>query len=276
MPPFSAIEQVISQDPGNRGVGPLILPGQVLDAAQSLLQSQFVVIPTGFYVLTAGAFETDGPPGAWALEHALSALGIATQLLTDPDFVHVLSLQAAGPIAAYREGWSPEPVPSHFVSIERCGRAADSRYYNLRGLDITPFTAPLDDLFLNAQAAGIETIGIGDGGNEIGMGRVLPLVKTSIPNGEQIACVVPTDKLIVSGVSNWGAWGLVAAMSVLAKRNLLPSRADEITRIQCLVENGVVDGKTGCNEPTVDGLTADVYLQVLDDLHRIVNWELSR
>ena len=43
----------------------------------------------------------------------------------------------------------------------------------MRGLDVTETTAPLDSLFIEASRRGLTTIGIGDGGNEIGMGRVL-------------------------------------------------------------------------------------------------------
>ena len=58
------------------------------------------------------------------------------------------------------------------------------------------------------------TIGIGDGGNEIGMGS-LPkeIIESGIPNGKVIAATTPVDSLIVAGVSNWGGYGLLAAMA---------------------------------------------------------------
>ena len=45
------------------------------------------------------------------------------------------------------------------------------------------------------------------------MGKVLPLVEQHIPNGAQIACVIPTDHLIVCSVSNWGGYALAAALA---------------------------------------------------------------
>ena len=55
------------------------------------------------------------------------------------------------------------------------------------------------------------TIGIGDGGNEIGMGKIPhETIVKNIPNGDLIHCRVPTDHLIVAGVSNWGAYALAA------------------------------------------------------------------
>ena len=58
---------------------------------------------------------------------------------------------------------------THAMSIERCGRSADGAPRNMRGEDISAYTTPLDDLF---SAGPWDTIAIGDGGNEIGMGRL--------------------------------------------------------------------------------------------------------
>ncbi len=59
------------------------------------------------------------------------------------------------------------------VAIERTGRAADGHYYTMRGRDMSHITAPIDDIFLFAAQKGTtKTIGIGDGGNELGMGKV--------------------------------------------------------------------------------------------------------
>jgi hypothetical protein len=76
-------------------------------------------------------------------------------------------------------------------------------------------TAPLHLLFSDPAAKRRwYTIGIGDGGNEIGMGS-LPkeIIESGIPNGEVIAAATPVDSLIVAGVSNWGGYGLLAAMA---------------------------------------------------------------
>lgn len=61
----------------------------------------------------------------------------------------------------------------------------------------------------------ITTVGIGDGGNEIGMGKVHQQVIKHIQNGRNIASTVATDHLVTAGVSNWGGSALVAALRVL-------------------------------------------------------------
>lgn len=44
------------------------------------------------------------------------------------------------------------------------------------------------------------SLGIGDGGNELGMGKVKEMVKASMPNGGLIACDVPADYAITAGM----------------------------------------------------------------------------
>ena len=72
--------------------------------------------------------------------------------------------------------------------------------------------------FFPAHESGkIATIGIGDGGNEIGMGKVRQRVIDYIENGPIIASNVSTDQLITAGVSNWGGSALAAALFILSQ-----------------------------------------------------------
>ena len=60
------------------------------------------------------------------------------------------------------------------------------------------------------------SIGIGDGGNEVGMGKIYNelLLESSIPNVKDIACIVPTTYNIASSVSNWGGYALACAITI--------------------------------------------------------------
>ena len=70
--------------------------------------------------------------------------------------------------------------------------------------------------FVSARTSGkIATIGIGDGGNEIGMGKLHQRVVEHVQNGATIASIVPADHLITAGVSNWGGSALAAALFIL-------------------------------------------------------------
>lgn len=69
----------------------------------------------------------------------------------------------------------------------------------MRGRDVSEFTAPLDRLFLQTRARKITTIGVGDGGNEVGMANLRDLVEKYVPNGSLIAASVSCDHLISAG-----------------------------------------------------------------------------
>src|SRR5439155_23312534 len=134
--------------------------------------------------------------------------------------------------------------PTHLVAVERPGRAADGGYYNARGGSVADANAPLDALFLRRRN-GTVTIGVGDGGNEIGMGRVRARIVRDIPHGAKIASVVRTDHLVVAGTSNWGAWGLAAHLGLAVGRDLLHSPDDEARLTRRMIAAGAVDGLTG-------------------------------
>ena len=62
----------------------------------------------------------------------------------------------------------------------------------------------------------ISTSSIGDGGNELGMGKVQKQVEDHVSLGKEIACVVSSDYLITAGVSNWGGYAIAVGLYVLS------------------------------------------------------------
>src|SRR6266436_7463108 len=134
------------------------------------------------------------------------------------------------PLAPLIEIWCRAGI-THAISIERCGRSADGVPRNMRGQDIGSYTAPLDDLFI---AGPWDTIAIGDGGNEIGMGAISrSLIAGHVAHGETIACVTAARHLIVAGVSNWGAYALIGALAALRedwRRTLLACLDETVDR----------------------------------------------
>lgn len=100
--------------------------------------------------------------------------------------------------------------------IERTGRAADGSHYNARKMNFKHLVNPIDDLFLAARKIpGISSTGVGDGGNELGMGKVKEAVKRHIQNGDVIACDVEADFAVITGVSNWGGCALACTLYIL-------------------------------------------------------------
>src|SRR5207247_6803218 len=106
------------------------------------------------------------------------------------------------------------------------------------------------------------TIGIGDGGNEIGMGVVRARLRRLGPLATRIASVVGVDHLVVAGVSNWGGYGVVASLSRLAERDLLHSPAlDRHLAEPCVAAEGSDRGRRR-REATVDAIHAEHHARV--------------
>jgi hypothetical protein len=80
-------------------------------------------------------------------------------------------------------------------------------------------------------------------------------------------CATTTTRLVISSVSNWGAWGIIAAMSRLRGRNLLPSVRDAHDLTARAVELGAVDGTTGRRTESVDGFPLEENDRVLAEMH---------
>ena len=278
---FHRVQSQLAQDPGQRGVQHLAVEGDLRAAAESLVRAHHVLIVTGFYIPRAKACETDGPPGARALGAAFSKLNIRHTYVTDQLCYPVCEAAGLRPIVAFEDTSLQDLAPSHLLAIERPGKAADGRYYSMRAMDITPTTASIDDWFEQAAKQGIPTIGIGDGGNEIGMGKVRNQVLQHVSHGATIACVTATNFLIAAGTSNFGAWGLVAAMQVLTGQQLLPGEDLARKHLEDCARAGAVDGVTGegfilsqsgsLKPISVDGLEWETQAKFLREIHSLVS-----
>jgi hypothetical protein len=274
------IERSIQQDPGNRGLNNWAIQQELLPATQSLAQGDHIIITTGFYILSAGVIETDGPPGAIILADALRRMGKKVTLLIDSSdagimrqgmdaigsSVKIVEIQEDKKISA-NDLFTPDTT--HFIALERPGQAADGCYYNFRGYDLSPHIAPLDDLFIDAQSRNIMTIGIGDGGNELGLGKVSANVDFHMPEDRPFSCKTVADFCICAGVSNWGGYGMAALLSVMACRNLLPKPSELAKLLDAITEAGAVDGVTGKNTPSVDGLDEEWEHNIFFMMHEL-------
>ena len=247
-----------------------------------------VIITTGFYILMSDAPETDGPPGAFAIGDAVRALGHPVAYMADEPMAYMMASWVTrqkdpSPIISFPitdEGYINEHFvdetiterePALLVSIERCSPDADGIYRNMRGRDISPQTARVDRLF----GRGLPSIGIGDGGNEIGMGNLQEVVAAADQLPDNPA-VVGCDRLVISSTSNWGGYGLVAALSLEVGRNLLPDVDTDAECIRFLVDAGAVSGVSGEHDYLVDEFTLEENAAVLGALHEYVNERLAR
>jgi len=242
---------------GMAGLRTHLQPGYCLRAAQMLWNCRGpVLIGTGFPVLDT--FETDGPAGAIALYRVLSDLGAEPVLVCNERLAAALSGDyRVEPMPLGQPPGLKEVVrsrvariaPELIISIELPGRAADGRYYNMRGEDISNNTFCFDDFLSMANCL---SIAIGDGGNEIGMGNVIGrLAELDI-----VPSATCCDELVIADVSNWAAHGLVAMLSYWSGTDYLGDW-DNRAVLEYLAARGSVDGVTRENTLSEDGLPSE-------------------
>ncbi len=307
MDQIKQIQRIIQTDPGGRGLvsDPIenlftACENDFIAACQSIADcpAASVGIVTGFFIPTAAipAAETDGPLGAVFLARAFLAIGIKVVLIADGFCERALTigLKAAGiyqrvqfitlppvnhPWEQYLQGdWTSfveEVKLTHLISLERPGPnySLRSLCLSMHGIDVTPHLAPAHLLFefIRERYPHVRTIGIGDGGNEIGMGKIpRRIIKMNIARGDEIACRIATDFLIVAGVSNWGAYGLAGGVHLLRKSLMDIDFESEKSILEQMVEEGpLVDGVLGKQQVSVDGLLFDEYVQPLFHMRKI-------
>ncbi|MBP37863.1 MAG: DUF4392 domain-containing protein [Dehalococcoidia bacterium] len=277
---FTKIEDIILHD-DIRGMKALRqhMPDGWLEAAAQLLLDHpgRILIATGFYILRAGEPETDGPPGAVAIGAALKEMGNTVAYVTD-EKCSVAMRAIAGddevvefPITNHRESSEfahnllVKHAPSALVSIERAGLLGDGTYRNWKGVDFSEHNAKIDHMFNEHPYS----VGIGDGGNEIGMGNMRAVIP-SIENLPDDPCVTTTTELITASVSNWGGYGLIAALSVKTGKNLLPSVEQGYEWVKDIVAVGAVEGMSGESKDWVDARAPEDDAMCLRDLHALL------
>lgn len=286
---FIEIENIIRKNLDKRGMDKINLLGEFEKASKDILTSSTVFIVTGFVIRDTLTGETDGPLGSIALASALEQLGKKVILITDKyseDIIYncclVKDITAPIEIVPYEEAEEfcnkllQKYRPSHIVAIERSGRAKDGRCYSMRGEDLSDIIPNTDILFQKAKELGMTTLAIGDGGNEVGMGKVSSFIINSVNKGQQICASISTDYLIVAGVSNWGGYALTAALSLMTNTMLLHDNKTEILLLKNMLDAGAVDGCTKKSTLTVDGLSLDDNLEILERIRNIVELELNK
>lgn len=196
-------------------------------------------------------------------------------------WTHLIAIERVGPShdrqSITRQSGNNPAILNEFE--QQVAADEQDRCHNMRGICIDDVTAPLHRLFERAIATpGLKTIGIGDGGNEIGMGSIpWQELRQRLNNASaaRIPCRIATDWTIVAGVSNWGGMALAASVLVLKQQPAVlqtwPADQQQ-TLLKRMVEAGpAVDGITRLAEPTVDGLPFLTYIQPWEGIQRVAN-----
>jgi len=242
--------------------------------------------------LIKGLTETDGPVGAAYLARTLEqALGAVPVLVVEESLVRFAetALRAAGLLVAdigtalrskqgphrasvaavlpFTTDWDRSAgearalltrySPAAIIAIEMPGANADGVFHNVTGRVVpSELVAKADALVSEARAVGILTIGIGDGGNELGMGSIADVVARCLPDGEKNAPVGIVDHLVVGSVSNFAALGLSAAVAAISGQPEILRTVDLLRITEKLSDAGAIDGLTAYLDPKNDGASA--------------------
>jgi hypothetical protein len=239
--------------------------------------------------------ENDGPIGTVVLTRALQAMGHRVRILTDPvaaaPFRGLLrAVQADAEVLEI--GLDDLPMQERLAdendilcAIERLGGNASGIIYGATGVSRASFRANLDHLFNTARAKGKRTIGIGDGGNEIGFGNLHPQLsevlsahtyKQATPCGHGVYSVVKTDVLLVANSSNMGANAVTAGLALLRRDlSLCHTAEQELALAHVGVGLGLIDGGSGQLRAWCDGIPPAANAAVVEVLRTIVSQALA-
>jgi D-glutamate cyclase len=169
--------------------------------------------------------------------------------------------------------------PAAAISIERPGRNEKGCYHMANGRSITDFVAKLDDLFEGVAQRGGLTIGIGDLGNELGMGILKEGTRKFIFHGDRCECgcgggigaSVPADATLFGAISDDVAYGFLAALShLLSLPEILHSTDMEARVLEAACHEGAIDGPAGMSIPSIDYLDLKVHNLQIELMREIV------
>jgi hypothetical protein len=151
--------------------------------------------------------------------------------------------------------------PAAVLSVEKLGPNPKGVIHDMRGRDVSATHASVRGLFDGARERGILTAAVGDRGNEVGFGlltgpEIRPRLRTRRCRCScrgTIGCDIRVDVLVVSSISNWGAYGVVACLQAIVGRRLLHTAQEEALMLVAAVRAGARDGVTYAPTLTVDG-----------------------
>ncbi|SFQ03820.1 glutamate cyclase domain-containing protein [Variovorax sp. 770b2] len=274
-----------------RGIDKFKAEGATATIAAELDHKKHVMLLTGFSVAPQMP-ETDGMATA-VLGKALDEAGKLVTFVTDKNNRPILLAamqEIDAEMASYTQVVEFDPAhgaeaeveanqllnelkPDAVIAVELPGRSKDVKadgthvYRNMRGLDISPFNGPVDQVLVEAnKRQGVFTAGVGDGGNEAGVtGKGIPQAL----DGSNMANTVKSDVMLTAWNSNLGAAAIGAAvLQRHGKLDKMPTPDSYVRAMGATMKAGAVDGvtrgripneKIGENNSGVDGFHLETH-----------------
>lgn len=257
--------------------------------------------------------ESDGPPGAAVIARALyRGLGAVPVYVVEKCHAApvIASSRAAGLMVkdhfedAQDNGlgatieyapedqqavvqWSQDLLdrykPKAIISTERIGPGKDGLLHTATGIPFSATSSPsaidivdIAALVDQAHSRGILTIGVGDYGNEIGFGAIYDAVVKTVPNGKFLGTTTACDIVLPAMMSNWGCYGIEAALAFLLKKpEIMHSPAQEERILRACLDAGGVEAMFCTTDFMVDGLDGETSMAVVQIMGNIIRKNLE-
>ncbi len=254
-------------------------------------QGRRVALVTGFVFhphLPNG--EVDGPIGAVVLGRALQKLGFTPTVVVQEELLGVVGalLDEAACSFEVRSSSNASSEAARLwtedfdlaLAIEKPGRNELGVRHTVMGVPMPEGDGYVDDFFRTMSEQGKLTIGFGDGGNEIGFGRIYEFTRQLLPDaggGQEarpggIVAATATKHLFPAALSNFGAYALAAALELYTDTDDLLPTAEGVGRLmRVAVDHGCLDGGTA--KPGVvadDGVPVETVQAIVTVLRTIV------
>lgn len=242
--------------------------------------------------------ETDGPMGAAAVARALdigigakpvmiseernmdpvkaSVEGIGLAVADESDFplrggVTVTRTMPLGleEGAKFVEAVFAEFSPKAIIFVEKGGPGISGNFHSLLGTARDPSDMACAHLLVvEAKKRGVLTVGVGDGGNEIGFGKIRDAITKIQPHGPKVGTVTETDILISTAVSKWGGYGIAAALAGLLRNpDVIHNVEDEYRMLDRCIAAGAMDGLS----TPVQGAMITILREIVTNSPRTIN-----
>lgn len=172
-----------------------------------------------------------------------------------------------------------EYSPAAIISVEALGPNVKGFMHNVTGHDMTGALPKLHHIINEGRSRGILTIALLDHGNELGGGSIEDEVRKVAPYGNICqcpcgagnACCVPADVVVPASISNWGAYGVSAALAcLLGNPEILHNEDTERRMLEANIAAGSRDGLTLRPIMQVDGVPASTNQAIVTILNAII------
>jgi hypothetical protein len=234
--------------------------------------------------------ENDGPLGALVLGHALKGMGHEVVFFTEREVFPMMERGMASygeefELCELEKGREDRHVGTGkdldvAITVEKAGGNSVGVMHSVNGNSRDGTRANIDALIERMNDEGKITIGFGEYGNEIGFGKIYDEAREISPYGKKCRCPcgegiitkVATTYLFPAGVSNWGAYGLAAALALLTGDVSLahtPEKEKEL--LQIATEVDCRDGGTGKARFSVDGVPGETSMALVRLLGTLVS-----